>query len=247
MRPIKGGKTAAVRTIMLLSGMYTECAKTFGMAGSNPARGVRKDKLNAKERYLTAEELPALWAALAGQSEAMQDLVKLALYTAKHRTTLMEMRWDEINLNFHVWTVPASKMKGGKAHTVPLVTQAAAILATRLAARKDENPWVFPASSETGHMQEPAITAIVKASGLPHFTLHDLRRTCATWMNSTGASLPTIQAVLAQRPQSVAGIHYIRSTADNMRQALQTAVDAMETAANLVPVPTPMAAEPTAA
>jgi len=236
MRPINGGKTAAVRTIMLLSGMFSECGKTFGLAGFNPARGVRKDKLNAKERYLTAEELPALWRAMEGQTDGMQDLVKLALFTAQRRTTLMEMRWDEISLAFNTWTIPAAKMKGGKAHIVPLVTQAVAILQRRRKAAAEDAEWVFPASSETGHMQEPkkAINAIVKASGLPHFSLHDLRRTCATWMNSTGASLSTIQAVLAQRPQSVAGIHYIKSTADSMRQSLQTAADAMETAAGVV-------------
>jgi integrase len=233
VRKIKGGATAARLTVALLSGMFTECAKKL----PNPARGIRREAPTAKERYLAEEELPAFWAALTGQSATMRDLFKMALFTAQRRTTLLEMRWDEINLNFGTWTIPAEKMKGGKAHVVPLVKQAAAILTERAKAAKEGEEWVFPGDGDTGHVQEvkKAIAALVKASGLADFTLHDLRRTAATWLNSTGASLSTIQAILAQRPQTVAGIHYVKATADAARQALQTAVDAMETAATIAP------------
>lgn len=231
-RPIKGGTTAARHAIKLLAAMFSACAKTFGLPGLNPAKEVRKAKEVACERYITADEFPAFWTAMEGQGELIRDMLKLALFTAQRRETLLSMRWDEINLPFAVWSIPADKMKASKAHVVPLTPEAMAILERRRASSRG-NEWVFEnEESSTGHLRNPekAIERIWKAAAIPPFSLHDLRRTTATWMNSTGASEATIAAVLAHRYRNVTGI-YAKATADTMRTALANAVKAIGEAA----------------
>jgi integrase len=223
MRPVKGGLTAANRTMAVLSGMFTQCAKMFGMAGYNPAREVRKVKEEACETYLTAEQMPAFWTAMGKQSEMLQDLVKLALFTMQRRSTLLTMRWDEVQLPFKTWTIPAAKMKGKKSHGVPLSPQAMEILERRRAA-DPEGEWVFATDSASGHLEEPkkALAAICKAAGIQPVTLHDLRRTAATWAVSNGAGYSDVRAMLAHSKKDTTGI-YVMATADGMRKAAEIA------------------------
>jgi integrase len=220
-RPIKGGLTAANRTMAVLSGMFSECAKAFGMAGYNPVREVRKEKEEACDVWLNAEELAAVWTAMEKQSELIQDLVKLALFTMQRRSTLLTMRWDEVQLPFKTWTIPAAKMKGKKQHAVPLSPQAMEIL-NRRREGAPEGEWVFATDSASGHLEEPkkAIAAIWKAAGVKAFTLHDLRRTAATWAVDKGASYPNVAALLAHKRKDVTGI-YAKETADGMRKAVE--------------------------
>jgi integrase len=201
--------------------MFSECAKAFGMAGYNPAREVRKMKEEACERWLTADELAAVWTAMEKQSETIQDLVKLALFTMQRRSTLLTMRWDEVQLPFKTWTIPAAKMKGKKSHTVPLSPQAMEILERRRKANLTSE-WVFATDSASGHLEEPkkAIAAIWVAAGVSPFTLHDLRRTAATWAVDKGASYPNVAAMLAHKRKDVTGI-YAKATADGMRKAAE--------------------------
>jgi integrase len=226
MRPIKGGVIAANRTMQLLRAMWNACGK-----GLNPATGIRKEQEHACDRYLTAEEFPLFWAALHGQGELMQDLLKFAMFTAQRRSTLITAKWDEINLPFKTWTIPAAKMKAGKSHVVPLIPQAMELLKQR---RKTDptGEWIFSsAQADTGHVDNPqkALATIAKTAGILPITLHDLRRTTATWMNSTGASESTIAALLAHSYRNVTGV-YAKATADTVRMALERAVAAMMTA-----------------
>lgn len=219
-RPVKGGLTAANRTMALLSGMFSECAKMFGMAGYNPAREVRKGKEEASNRFLTQEEMAAFWRAMEGQSELLQDLLKLALFTMQRRSTLLTMRWDEVQLSFKTWTIPAAKMKGGVKHVVPLSPQAMEVLERRRKA-DPKGEWVLATDAVSGHLEEPkkGLAAICKAAGVDPVTLHDLRRTAATWAVDKGASYPNVRALLAHKAKDVTGI-YAKETADGMRKAV---------------------------
>lgn len=235
-RTINGGPVAANRTVALLSHMFNASGRRLGGQG-NPCQGIQgRKKETACERYLAAEELPAFWLALNALSEDMRDLFKLALFTGQRKATLESMRWAEVNFNFKVWTIPAEKMKGAKAHTVPLVPQAMEILERRKSAAADGAEWVFAASSASGHIQEPkkALKAITTAAGIQPVTLHDFRRTIATWMNAEGASESIIAAILAHKYRNITGI-YARATEDAKRVALEKGVAALVKVATAKP------------
>ena len=216
--------------LALLSGMFSECGRAFGVAGVNPCSEVTRSAETACERYLNEDELPPYWHALELEAQTVQDLLKMALFTTARRSMLQPMRWDEINLPFKAWTIPAEKMKSGKALVIPLVPAAVTLLEKRkLANAENKSEWVFPGEgAASGHIMEPkkAVARVWARAGIPAVTLHDLRRTAATWMNSTGASESTIAALLAHKYKNVTGI-YSKATEETKRAALTKAVDAM--------------------
>ena len=70
-----------------------------------------------------------------------------------------------------------------------------------------------------------------KTVGLEDLRMHDLRRSLGSWQARTGASLVIIGKTLNhQSPQSTQV--YARLDSDPVRQAMETAVSAMKTAAN---------------
>ena len=54
--------------------------------------------------------------------------LEFAILTAARSGEVLGARWDEIDLQRKVWTVPAERMKGGREHRVPLSDRAMAIL-----------------------------------------------------------------------------------------------------------------------
>jgi len=233
---------AANRAVALLSIMYNAVGEDFGIS-INPARGVKRLKEAPRERFLNDAEIgPFMQAVDTLDGDLAKDFIHLALYTGQRRANLQAMRWEDISLPFATWTIERGEMKGGRGHVVPLVPQALAILQRRRDSNA-EGEWVFPTSSKSGHIEEPkkAIKLAATAAGIPDLSTHDLRRTCATWLNSLGASEGTIAALLAHKRQSVTGAVYVKATLDTVRAALVKAADAMDKAAGIAPA-TPAAA-----
>ena len=71
--------------------------------------------------------------------------IRLLMLVFTRTTELIEAKWSEFDLENAVWVVPASRMKMGKEHVVPLSKQALALLKEQ----KEETgyystEWVFP-------------------------------------------------------------------------------------------------------
>ena len=85
---------------------------------------------------------------------------------------------------------------------------------------------MFPSkSSKSGHFQEPrkGWQRILKRSGLKDLRIHDLRRTCGSWLALNGASQYIIAKQLGHKsPQSTA--IYARLSLDPVRESLEQAV-----------------------
>jgi len=125
----------------------------------------------------------------------------------------------------HSWRIPMTK--NGTPQTLPLGSNEIEILKKRR--NESESPWVFPSpTSKTGHLQEPrkGWERILKRAGIENLRLHDLRRTLASYMVDTGASLPIIGKALNHQSQQTTAI-YARLSLDPVRQAKDKAVQAM--------------------
>jgi integrase len=210
-----------------------------GIIEANPANRLKRFATQSRERYITAEEMPAFLTALEQAPQLTQDLVGLALTTGARRSNLMAMRWDEISLNFATWTIPAEKMKKGRSHVVPLVPEAMAILTRRREEQGTEEEWVFPAVlAEGGHLKEIkcSFKTLCRNGGITGLRLHDLRRTLASWMVSTNANESAIAAALAhKRDKSNVTAIYARASLDTVRTAIAKAVKAMWEAGEVKP------------
>jgi integrase len=122
-------------------------------SGDNPARWqghlehalptVAKSEHHAAMPYA---EVPAFLAKLRENTGVPARCLEFTVLTAARLGEALHATWDEINLDSGIWTVPASRMKGGKEHRVPLSRAALAVLKDMQAIRQSD--YVFPGARD---------------------------------------------------------------------------------------------------
>lgn len=147
-----GHPTVANRVKDLVSSMFSK-AVAWGYLDTNPARGITDNPECSRERFLTKDELPRIFAALADEPNAtFKDFFLLAILTGARRANVRAMRWRDVDLEQAEWRIPITK--NGSPLIVPLVPEAVTILAARKPI-DGRGAYVFPASradSKVGHL-----------------------------------------------------------------------------------------------
>jgi len=149
--------------------------------GANPSR----------DRVLTDAEVGAVWRAAGTMGLPFGPLVRLLLLTAQRRDEVAALRWSELSADRSTWTLPASRAKNGKAHTVHLSEPAREILAS--IPRISGQDLVFSVTGTTspsGFSKAKLSLDTAMASEVPAgregWRFHDFRRTAITWLASAG-------------------------------------------------------------
>ena len=116
--------------------------------GGNPARWrghldkllPARSKVRAVKHHaaLPYAEVPAFLVRLRGLHAISARAMEFAILTAARSGEVLGAQWDEIDVERKLWTVPASRMKAGKEHRVPLGAAALAVIEAnaRLAAAR---------------------------------------------------------------------------------------------------------------
>jgi integrase len=122
-------------------------------SGDNPARWrghlqelfAAKGKVRPVEHHaaLSFTDVPAFMADLRSRNSLSARALEFTVLTAVRTGETIGATWDEIDFAAKVWTIPAARMKAGKAHRVPLSDRAAEILAS--VPREGEH--IFPLSN----------------------------------------------------------------------------------------------------
>jgi integrase len=109
------------------------------------------------------------------------------------------MRWSDIDEHAQTWTVRGMFRKGGRTHVVPLPPLALRIL-DDLRPVTSRSSWVFVGKRGASLANNPGrLTETLRKASDLDFTLHDLRRTCATGCARLGASESTVSRILAHK------------------------------------------------
>jgi integrase len=160
-----------------------------------------------RSRVLRDAELKAYWLGLTAANalwierpdadpervyvaRPMAIILQLAALLLQRRSEISGMRVAELDLDHSTWLVPAERMKGGRAHMVPLPPRAVELVKEALKLRSDpKSPCVFPgrrspAAPIRGDSVTHSFGEVAKAVGLDGVRLHDLRRTGATVLTS---------------------------------------------------------------
>ncbi len=216
----KAGKFAANAVINLIRNEYRRGQKLGYIKTPDPSSAVVRFQANERERFLTPDEIPLFLAALDQLTPTARDVLKLCLFTGARRSNVCAMRWDEINLDTRVWSIPASKSKSKRPMSIVLPQPALEVLKQRKESAHSQ--WVFPSHSSKGHFTDPtrAMAAAIQKAGIKGVRPHDLRRTLGSWMAAAGASLLVIGKALGQESQ--------KSTAIYSRMNLKPIMDAVE-------------------
>ena len=107
-------------------------------------------------------------------------------------------RWEEIDLDAKLWTIPAERMKAKREHIVPLSPQALEILEVMkpISAHREH---VFPSRNAPKlPMNSQTANAALKRIGYGgKLVAHGLRSIASTAMNEAGFNADVIEAALA--------------------------------------------------
>ena len=238
------------RTRTSISAMYKWLdAEGLVAEGTNPAAGTATaDEGPSRDRVLSNAELAEVWAALG--EDHVSDIIRLLILTGQRRDEITKLRWSEIDFDKALLTLPPARTKNKRTHELPLAPQALAILkrwATNAAATDKANDgMVFePVGWDLRKKRlDKVILANRGGKPMPHWTLHDLRRTCATGLAELGVLPHVIECILNHLSgfrAGVAAIYNRNRYLPEMREALGKWADYVE---RLADTPTQVTSTP---
>jgi integrase len=211
------GRYSANHTVRLLRSMFNR-AIDWSQCEANPATKLMLFTENKRERYLNAEELQRVNAALLDEPDwRWRAYFPLALMLGTRKNELLTMRWKDIDLAQRTWRIPETK--AGNTHLLPLPEPVMEMLIALPS--RDQSEWVFPGTGSTGHLTEPkkAWQRIRDRAGVPDVRIHDLRHTLASWLVGQGFSLPLVGRTL-NHTQTATTARYAHLALDSVRAAL---------------------------
>lgn len=170
LEPIWQGKTeTASRLRGRIEAVLSWATVAGHRAGDNPARwkGNLSEVLPKPAKVAKADNQPALapsdaprwWASLSQREGMAARALEFLTLTAARSGEVRGMEWGEVDLKVATWTIPATRMKAGREHRVPLTAQALAILETL--PTRDDSPFVFHAP-KSGPLSDMSISAVMR-------------------------------------------------------------------------------------
>jgi integrase len=203
----------ANRVVALLSKVF-KFALDREIVTTSPAVGIARPGTEQKrDRVLTDGEIRKFWTATESLDASMRAYWRTRLLTAQRGIEVNTMRWADVDLDSGWWTIPATVAKNKLSHRVPLSPTALELIK----ALSSDTAYVFDGARGKRQQREAAATF-----DIADFRGHDLRRTAATKMASSGIQRLVIGKVLNHVEPGVTSV-YDRHTYDaEKRIALDT-------------------------
>ena len=230
------------------------CSKAFSLAeiwamrteGTNPCSKIERYPENARERFLSADELQRLGATLR-QAESIglpwkvgpkrptskhlakpenrrtlyarvtTAAVELLLFTGCRLSEVLNLRWDQVD--FDSGRIMLAETKSGSPQVVVINAPARQVLKQLWGGRTSE--WVLPSTLNADRpLSQTAIEAAWQrmraASRLDDVRLHDLRHTVGTYAGQSGANAFLVRDLLRHKNLAMTG-RYVNRADDPVR------------------------------
>jgi integrase len=200
-------------------------------SGDNPARWrghldhllPKPTKMRAVQHHpaLPHAEITSFMSELDQRSGVATRALAFTIMTAARSGETRGMTWAELNLEAGIWTIPASRMKAGKEHRVPLSDAAIALLGGQRSAES----LVFESETKPGKaISDMSMTAVLRRMERNDITVHGFRSTFRDWAGeTTGFPREVIEAALAHGIKDKAEAAYARSDLFDKRRKLMEA------------------------
>lgn len=224
LEPIKArGALETVRRLVQRINEIMIYAVNTGLIDANPASGIGMAFEKPKKQNmptLRPEELPTLMRSLvrSNLSVPTRCLIEWQLLTLVRPSEASGARWEEIDLDAKLWTIPAERMKAKREHIIPLSHQALDILEIMkpISAHREH---VFPSRNDPKQaMNSQTANAALKRIGYGgKLVAHGLRSIASTALNEAGINADVIEASLAHSDKNEVRRAYNRTTYLNKR------------------------------
>ena len=180
----------------------------------NPARTIKPKDFNAtrtapRDRKLALEEITELQNLLCKMekhnSPQMIGIIRIALLTGARRSEVCNMRWTDLSFDDDVLVWNIASTKNGRPHRIFLHEYGQSII-EHLKPLTMDSGWVFESPRvENAPIRPDAVTTFIRrlnrVTSFPHFSLHDLRRTAASyWADKFKVDSALIELMLNHLP-----------------------------------------------
>jgi integrase len=168
-------------------------------------------------------EIGPFMVALRKRPGVAARALEFAILTAARTGEVLGATWAEIDMPAALWTVPASRMKAGRVHRVPLAEPALAVLTAMAIARVDDDPaaFVFPGQTAGSPMSIMAMTMVLRRMKRGDLTVHGFRSSFRDWAGeATATPREVAEAALAHVLGSKTEAAYARGDLFEKRRRL---------------------------
>ena len=223
----KEAKTApiqAARAVAMFSGFLGWCATKKDLRALVQKDAARSSELgdvlppakNPRKDALEVAQLPAWFAATDKlQSRAAAAYLRALVLTGARREELAGLRWADVDFQWQKLTI-ADKVEATR--VIPLTPYMAQLIgglprhnewvfaSVRLSKAKKGAPAHWVQASASGRIAEPRAphADVLADAGIPHVSIHGLRRTFSLLGEAAGAPAGAIAQVMGHKPSAIA-------------------------------------------
>jgi len=218
LEPVKlRGSLETLRRIIQRINEIMIFAINLGLIDINPASGISYAFEKPKKEHqpsIRPERLPEFLSVLAKANVTLQTrcLILWQLLTIVRPSEAVTVAWREIDFENSLWVIPPEKMKMKREHSVPLCSQALAVL-EQLRPVSGHREFVFPSIKEPRQpMHAQTANAAIKRMGFSgELVAHGMRAIASTAMNEAGFNPDVVEAALAHLEKDEVRRAYNRS------------------------------------
>ncbi|MBP0614297.1 tyrosine-type recombinase/integrase [Jiella mangrovi] len=232
LRPLWHDKPETATKVRERTKLVLDHAKARGLrSGENPAqwKGHLDQILPAPAKLSRGHHAAMPFAEVAAFLQRLHEVqgvgaraLEFTVLTAVRSGEARGATWQEIDLEAALWTIPAERMKTGKAHRVPLSARAVEILRTMKATAV--NDLVFPGQRTGRPLSDMSLAKALKSAGSGEFTVHGFRSSFRDWVaEETNFQREVAEAALAHSVGDAVERAYRRGDALEKRRKLMDA------------------------
>ncbi len=186
--------------LTILSQLFEVSRKEWGINVHNPVRdiklptdnGARSRRLRDTQDDSDGEETRLFDACRKCRNRYLLPIVRLAIETAMRQREIVAIRWEHVDLKRR--TIFLAHTKNGSSRTVPLSTDAVAVLS---ALPYNVNGQVFPAVTTEAVKQ--AFIRATRRAGIEDFHFHDLHHEAATRLFERGLNIMEVATITGHK------------------------------------------------
>lgn len=190
LRPIWQSKNETASRLRGRIERVLDSAKAQGhRTGENPARWrghldhllPRRQRLQrGHHKAMHFSEVPTFIAKLRLRDAVAARALEFLILTAARTGEVIGARWQEVDLEEKIWTLPPGRMKAGREHRVPLPERALAILNQMAEFGSDPGDHIFPSTKRDRPLSTGAMERLLDRMKV-ETTVHGFRSSFRDW------------------------------------------------------------------
>ena len=226
LSPIWTEKHETARRLSQRIKTVLDVAKSKGFrVGENPITEIKDAKVLPKvtvkpkhHKAMKWQEVPNLYLELKTRNAMAAKALMFTCLTGSRTSEVLEMEWSEVNLEDHIWTCPAERMKAGVTHRVPLTAEMIEIIEPLQAMA---SKFVFEGQKRHQPLSNMSMLMLLRRMKIEGVTVHGFRSTFRDWVSETTNTPREISEMsLAHKVGSIVEQAYARSDLLDKRRLL---------------------------